>query len=239
MTKTHQQPLILLSDKSKVLQERLSTFPVTAVLCCDSLYDQPEASPLLEKLRQHTGIFILVDDLPIRAMRAKMCDILREVLPTAEQATEKLFVFNFSQGEFRTVKSITEITGEGTGTPECVDFSEAIEPRWYPIVDKERCINCFECLNFCLFGVYGVDRDERLFTEQPDACRDGCPACARVCPTGAIMFAKHLDPQINGEAIPSGSEDITAAEARTRAKQEKEKHLDSLVDVIDQDDFLG
>ena len=31
------------------------------------------------------------------------------------------------------------------------------ERRWYPVIDYSRCTNCLECIDFCLFGVYGVD----------------------------------------------------------------------------------
>ena len=40
-------------------------------------------------------------------------------------------------------------------TPE--QLLAAPERRWYPVIDYSRCTNCMECLDFCLFGVYGVD----------------------------------------------------------------------------------
>jgi ferredoxin len=58
-------------------------------------------------------------------------------------------------------------------------------------------------LNFCLFGVYGLDESQRLFVEQPDACRDGCPACSRICPSQAIMFPQHSDARIAGDGHTS------------------------------------
>ena len=81
-----------------------------------------------------------------------------------------------------------------------VDWDEPTGRRWYPVVDRDRCGNCLECLNFCLFGVFGVDSEGRLFVESPDACKDGCPACSRVCPQGAIMFPDHQNPGIAGDA---------------------------------------
>lgn len=81
-----------------------------------------------------------------------------------------------------------------------VDLEEATHRRWYPVVDKDRCGNCLDCLNFCLFGVFGVDSEGRVFVEVPDACKDGCPACSRVCPRGAIMFPDHQNPGIAGDA---------------------------------------
>ena len=57
-----------------------------------------------------------------------------------------------------------------------------------------------ECIDFCLFGVYGVDRIDTILVEQPDNCRKGCPACSRVCPENAIMFPQHKTPAIAGAA---------------------------------------
>jgi NAD-dependent dihydropyrimidine dehydrogenase PreA subunit len=79
-----------------------------------------------------------------------------------------------------------------------VRIDETTRERWYPVVDHDRCGNCMECLNFCLFGVYSLNEDGKVAVEQPDSCRDGCPACARVCPAGAIMFPQHDSPAIAG-----------------------------------------
>lgn len=83
------------------------------------------------------------------------------------------------------------------------EVQEATRPRWYPVVDMSRCTDCHECLNFCLFGVYGLDANGAGFVEQPDACRPGCPACARICPAGAILFPQHSDPAIAGHPMAS------------------------------------
>lgn len=77
----------------------------------------------------------------------------------------------------------------------------AIEPvhrRWYPVIDYSRCTNCMECIDFCLFGVYGVDQADRILVEQQDNCKKGCPACSRVCPENAIMFPGHKSEAIAG-----------------------------------------
>jgi NAD-dependent dihydropyrimidine dehydrogenase PreA subunit len=74
--------------------------------------------------------------------------------------------------------------------------------RWYPVIDYSRCTNCMECIDFCLFGVYGVDQLDRIFVENQDSCKKGCPACSRVCPEHAIMFPDHKTPAIAG--APTG-----------------------------------
>jgi len=77
--------------------------------------------------------------------------------------------------------------------------------RWYPVIDYSRCTNCMECIDFCLFGVYGVDKVETILVEQPDNCRKGCPACSRVCPENAIIFPQHKTPTIAGAPVVAGS----------------------------------
>ena len=107
--------------------------------------------------------------------------------------------------------------------------------RWYPVIDYSRCTNCMECIDFCLFGVYGVDRGETILVEQPDNCRKGCPACSRVCPENAIMFPQHKTPAIAGAPVeaagafkidlsklfgaPERNEDAETAAARERDEQ--------------------
>lgn len=77
--------------------------------------------------------------------------------------------------------------------------------RWYPVIDFSRCTNCLECIDFCLFGVYGIDGQETILVEQPDNCRQGCPACSRVCPENAIIFPQHKSPTIAGSNEVGGN----------------------------------
>lgn len=73
-----------------------------------------------------------------------------------------------------------------------------VRRRWYPVIDYSRCTNCMECIDFCLFGVYGVDHSDRILVEEQDNCKKGCPACSRVCPVNAIIFPEHKTPGIAG-----------------------------------------
>ncbi len=130
-------------------------------------------------------------------------------------------------------------------------LDESVRPRWYPVIDYDRCTNCLECLNFCLFGVFGMDKSEEVFVEQADACRDGCPACSRVCPSQAIMFPRHDSRAVAGD--PTASDDgfnldlvqllgsstpgqIAAAE-RDKALAAQKDDLDRLVDDLDEMDL--
>ena len=89
---------------------------------------------------------------------------------------------------------------ETAGVSQLVRIEESPDRRWYPVIDYSRCTNCMECIDFCLFGVYGVDKVETILVEQPDNCRKGCPACSRVCPENAIIFPQHKTPEIAGSA---------------------------------------
>ncbi len=77
------------------------------------------------------------------------------------------------------------------------DRTEIPAPRadeqvpWFPVIDYERCVNCKQCMNFCLFGVYAADDDGPVRTSNPLNCKLHCPACARVCPQTAIIFPKY------------------------------------------------
>jgi NAD-dependent dihydropyrimidine dehydrogenase PreA subunit len=113
-------------------------------------------------------------------------------------------------------------------------IDDEADRRWYPVIDFSRCTNCMECIDFCLFGVYGIDRAETILVEQPDNCRKGCPACSRVCPENAIIFPQHKTPAIAGAPAaaggfkidlsrlfggPSPGEDAHAVAARERDEQ--------------------
>ena len=120
------------------------------------------------------------------------------------------------------------------GTASLATLEEHPARRWYPVIDFSRCTNCMECIDFCLFGVYGIDSLETIVVEQADNCRKGCPACSRVCPQNAIIFPQHKTPAIAGAPVDSGGlkidlsklfgapdegEDATAAALRERDEQ--------------------
>lgn len=78
---------------------------------------------------------------------------------------------------------------------------------WFPVIDYDRCVNCRQCLEFCLFGVYSIDESGSVAVQKPSACKNNCPACARMCPHIAIMF-----PKIN-ENSPIGGNESSAESA--------------------------
>ncbi len=76
---------------------------------------------------------------------------------------------------------------------------------WFPVIDYDRCGNCKQCLNFCLFGVYSLCDEEKVQVVNPANCKTNCPACARVCPEAAIIFPKYSDSPINGDEVDESS----------------------------------
>lgn len=84
---------------------------------------------------------------------------------------------------------------------------------WYPIIDYSRCTACGQCHDFCLFGVY-EKRDGKVVVVKPQACKNNCPACARICPQTAIVFPKYM---YGGAIGGSGIIDEVAEQQRQSA----------------------
>lgn len=72
-----------------------------------------------------------------------------------------------------------------------------LSDAWFPTIDKHRCSECSQCFDFCPFGVYDMV-DGRVRVAHPHRCKNNCPACARNCPSEAIIFPKYEYSPING-----------------------------------------
>lgn len=126
--------------------------------------------------------------------------------------------------------------GEGSELP----------PRWYPVIDRERCVNCRQCMDFCLFSVYSTDEDGRVVVSHSDGCKMGCPACSRICPMGAIIFPHYdAEPLIAGAVagkggIAAGGDggDVKSAGAGGGEERPAQAHHDDLDELMDQLDEL-
>lgn len=93
-------------------------------------------------------------------------------------------------------------------------------PSWYPLIDYSRCTACMQCADFCLFGVYSKT-EGRVEVTNPKGCKNNCPACARICPSTAIIFPKYK----NGGAV--GGSDLIDEYAEQKRQ------------AMDIGDFLG
>ena len=167
-----------------------------------------------------------LDDLP---RRIYCLDLRRH--ETVEPYIEAIRQIVRADGQAAAIKAAVEA---GSLAP-VRSIDEQVKRRWYPVIDFSRCTNCLECIDFCLFGVYGVDEADRVLVELPDHCRKGCPACSRVCPEQAIIFPQHKLPAIAGGMLDAGGlkMDLTslfgAADdflgARDIAARERDEHL--------------
>lgn len=77
---------------------------------------------------------------------------------------------------------------------------------WFPVIDRDRCRNCRQCLNFCPFGVYELSDAKQVEVRHPANCKTNCPACARLCPDVAIIFPKYGQEPINGAPVTPAHE---------------------------------
>jgi NAD-dependent dihydropyrimidine dehydrogenase PreA subunit len=97
---------------------------------------------------------------------------------------------------------IEDKSAPGVNHPSSIINNQSAWVPWFPVIDYDRCRNCKQCLNFCLFGVYTLSDEGQVEVRKPAGCKTNCPACARMCPQKAIIFPKYADPHINGDEIP-------------------------------------
>lgn len=95
---------------------------------------------------------------------------------------------------------------------------------WFPVIDRDRCKDCKQCLNFCLFGVYAISSDGRVEVSNPANCKTNCPACARLCPEVAIIFPKHSSSPINGDVVRPAHASKAKAQADIAARAGEDLH---------------
>jgi ferredoxin len=98
-----------------------------------------------------------------------------------------------------------------------IDVKDEFGVPWYPTIDRSRCTGCGTCEDYCLFSVYTLERErplnERVRVSAPLNCKTGCPACSRLCPTGALIFPFCAESALNGSVenpLPRAAEDVLA-----------------------------
>jgi Pyruvate/2-oxoacid:ferredoxin oxidoreductase delta subunit len=136
----------------------------------------------------------------------------------AEVADDALQVHNLRTGDPLAIRQLIEADCAEPETPAacgCNDPAELPETApppaddgwvsWFPVIEKSRCSDCAQCLSFCLFGVYEIV-DGKVQVTNPEGCKTGCPACARICPEVAIIFPKYENSPVNGDAITNFDE---------------------------------
>lgn len=141
-----------------------------------------------------------------------------------EQADVKTTGINYLNLVEKTREQVlNEIEEFCSGQENNSGFSEISEdsgwPSWYPVIDYSRCTSCGQCADFCLFGVYDKT-DKNVKVVNPESCKNNCPACARICPSTAIIFPKYR----HGGAI-GGSEEIDEQAELKRQTQDINEFL--------------
>lgn len=166
---------------------------------------------LKEKLYNNNIKYIDVDDLcgTVVAEPEKLRTVFFNkdvtVIGCQERALKSLINYagidNKSDISFYHIDNVPEELFSSQDTDSCskgtISYTGDWKP-WYPIIDYDRCSNCLQCLNFCLFGVYTTDDEGKVKVNQAQKCKDMCPACSRVCPEEAVIFPKHEDSPIDG-----------------------------------------
>jgi len=97
--------------------------------------------------------------------------------------------------------TIGRVNGSPVGEPVRVFGEPDGWTPWFPVIDYDRCTSCRQCESFCLFGTFTVTADDKVEVSNPAGCKTNCPACARICPSGAIIFPKYQGSPINGDEI--------------------------------------
>ncbi len=114
----------------------------------------------------------------------------------AEEGRPAVLVRDIANQASMAVLEQVEAARDGAGLPAPGKWTP-----WFPVVDYDRCTNCMQCLTFCLFDVYGVDKEGQIQVSNEDKCKTSCPACSRVCPEVAILFPKYKKGPINGAEV--------------------------------------
>jgi NAD-dependent dihydropyrimidine dehydrogenase PreA subunit len=110
-------------------------------------------------------------------------------------------------------KIISSLAGDGVRSryskDTCTEKTGDWIP-WFPVIDYDRCKNCKQCPNFCLFGVYKLSVEGKVEVCNPANCKTNCPACARLCLQSAIIFPKYSDSPINGNEVSESASGVSS-----------------------------
>jgi len=205
-------------------------------LCGAALAKSVELSAILKSYRRQ----IVLACFP-RAARALFAQCGIDA-PSAE-------FINLQDGGIAAALDAARGLGVGIGVSRVYPFDSGLSvPSWFPVIDRERCTACGICADFCLFGVYRKAQGKKPEVQKPLNCKNNCPACARKCPSSAVIFPKIPERGVIAGAevgkyrvgIPAQSEvsrpvrssllrpDVAAEieQGRLRALSEKEKSED-------------
>jgi ferredoxin len=203
------------SDKMKEIHEYLSKLPFRVTVLSDLCGLAGMKNEQLKELFVEPGETLLIGCYP-RTMNL----LLDQVIVSGEKGRAVSFLNLIESTPEEVIKAVSRFCDNKTETGTLNEIRENSGwPSWYPLIDYERCTACGQCADFCLFGVY-EKTDERVIVINPEGCKNQCPACARICPSTAIIFPKYK----NGGAI-GGSEEIDEQAELKRQAQDIESLL--------------
>jgi NAD-dependent dihydropyrimidine dehydrogenase PreA subunit len=204
--------------------------PIRILLCrCSQAYkvDQGAANTLMDALSKSGALVTVADDLCGLAatgdpLLAEIAAAPRSaVIACHTRAIKWLFVAaghpldesktTLYSLRTQTADEILAALGDDAA-PTCAENQidtaphDSDWPPWFPVIDRDRCINCMQCLNFCLFGTYALSGEKEVTVSKPSACKNLCPACARICPKSAIIFPKYEHSPIDGAEVPDDAD---------------------------------
>lgn len=207
------------------------------VLVLPPVYDLPPGQQAVRRLASVPLPWIVASWMHPRALLWTLAAHGVSVPPDAPNGDIRcvdLREFETPDAAFATLRPAVGPQAPAAASVETV-LDETLRERWYPVIDRTRCRDCGKCANFCLFGVYSMV-DGRLRVVAPDDCKPGCPACARLCPAGAILFPRCPDPAIAGAPAGGESNEAHALGERARCAAETASaasDLDGLIDALD------
>lgn len=201
-------------EKGKALDELRQSGNEIIVLndLCGLAVEKPAQ---LRELFKHHGKVVLI------ACHARAVEnILRFAELEADHFPQKIIDRKMENWQLEESEYFGKTKPEGKPV-EIQNLNHSDWPSWYPVLDTTRCTSCGQCADFCLFGVYKKG-DGWIKVVNPQACKNNCPACARICPHIAIIFPKY---QFGG-AI-SGSEEINEEAEMERQRKDIANFLGS------------